>query len=88
MNLIFLLQSFVLLLSLSTAAARDKDGNLREEDTRPLILGQPLIDGKTEVQVGKESSIRLLVANPTDASTSLAPFAPTNDPTTSGVGSN
>jgi hypothetical protein len=48
---ITLLQSFVILLSISTTVARDKDSNLRQ-DTGPLIE-QHLFDGNTEIQVDK-----------------------------------
>jgi hypothetical protein len=61
MKLISLLQPFVLLLSLSTAAAWDKDGNLRQ-DTRPALIGQQLLDGNTAIQGGKESSYGFLEA--------------------------
>jgi hypothetical protein len=61
MKLISSLLSFVLLLSVSTAAAWDKDGNL-QQDTRPALIGQQLLDGNTAIQEGKESSYGFLEA--------------------------
>jgi hypothetical protein len=59
MKLIYL-PSIVLLLSVSTAATHDVDGNLRRQDTRPsTLIEQHLIDGDTVLQVDEEPS-RLL----------------------------
>ena len=61
MKLISSLLSFVLLLSVSTAAAWDKDSNF-QQDTRPALIGQQLLDGNTAIQEGKESSYGFLEA--------------------------
>ena len=61
MKLIYL-PSIVLLLSVSTAAARDVDGNLRWQDTCPsTLIEQHLTDRDTVLQVDEEPSRPLKV---------------------------
>jgi hypothetical protein len=58
MKLIYL-PSIVLLFSVSTAAARDVDGNLRQDTRRSTLIEQHVIDVDTVLQVDEEPS-RLL----------------------------